>query len=202
MNSFNKTAAAVFSCRLCFLRAFPFISLIPNVASRQTYMYNFRQEWFHSNNALFNIHWLSQFIEKSYHKQNKIWMWYVQFKKNVNYIYIVDEFIEKTIIIQLFKLYFEDLVYTKYFTCFCLNLFSTFNAHLFLRFTDLNIWRVMNNSCYEFHWAALVNCVWSNVPIIPSALALYCPVFVLYVMMEWLLILSVIGQFHWETGKS
>jgi len=34
MNSFNKTEAAVFSCRLCFLRAFPFISLIiswPNI---------------------------------------------------------------------------------------------------------------------------------------------------------------------------
>ena len=28
MNSFNKTEAAVFSCKLCFLRAFPFISLI------------------------------------------------------------------------------------------------------------------------------------------------------------------------------
>jgi len=28
MNSFNITEAAVFSCRLCFLRAFPFISLI------------------------------------------------------------------------------------------------------------------------------------------------------------------------------
>ena len=28
MNSFNKTEAAVFSCRLCFLRAFPFISLV------------------------------------------------------------------------------------------------------------------------------------------------------------------------------
>jgi len=28
MNSFNKTEAAVFSCRLCFLRAFPSISLI------------------------------------------------------------------------------------------------------------------------------------------------------------------------------
>ena len=27
MNSFNKTEAVVFSCRLCFLRAFPFISL-------------------------------------------------------------------------------------------------------------------------------------------------------------------------------
>ena len=27
MKSFNKTEAAVFSCRLCFLRAFPFISL-------------------------------------------------------------------------------------------------------------------------------------------------------------------------------
>jgi len=30
MNSFNKTEAAVFSCRLCFLRAFPFISFINN----------------------------------------------------------------------------------------------------------------------------------------------------------------------------
>ena len=28
MYSFNKTEAAVFSCRLCFLRAFPFISLL------------------------------------------------------------------------------------------------------------------------------------------------------------------------------
>jgi len=28
MNSFNKTEAAVLSCRLCFLRAFPFISFI------------------------------------------------------------------------------------------------------------------------------------------------------------------------------
>jgi len=28
MNNFNKTEAAVFSCRLCFMRAFPFISLI------------------------------------------------------------------------------------------------------------------------------------------------------------------------------
>jgi len=28
MNDFSKTEAAVFSCRLCFLRAFPFISLI------------------------------------------------------------------------------------------------------------------------------------------------------------------------------
>ena len=28
LNSFNKTEAAVFSCRQCFLRAFPFISLI------------------------------------------------------------------------------------------------------------------------------------------------------------------------------
>jgi len=28
MYSFNKTEAAVFSCRLCFMRAFPFTSLI------------------------------------------------------------------------------------------------------------------------------------------------------------------------------
>jgi len=28
MNSFNKTEAAVFSCRLFFLRAFPFISVL------------------------------------------------------------------------------------------------------------------------------------------------------------------------------
>ena len=30
MNSFNKTETAVFSCRLCYLGAFPFISLILN----------------------------------------------------------------------------------------------------------------------------------------------------------------------------
>jgi len=36
MNSFNKTEAAVFSCRLCFLRAFPFISLIFIVYSCST----------------------------------------------------------------------------------------------------------------------------------------------------------------------
>jgi len=28
MNSFYKTEAAVFTCRLCFLRVFPFISFI------------------------------------------------------------------------------------------------------------------------------------------------------------------------------
>ena len=28
VNSYNKTEVAVFSCRLCFLRAFPFISLM------------------------------------------------------------------------------------------------------------------------------------------------------------------------------
>jgi len=28
MNSFNKTEAAIFPCRLCFLKAFPFISLL------------------------------------------------------------------------------------------------------------------------------------------------------------------------------
>ena len=27
MNTFNKTETAIFPCRLCFLRAFPFISL-------------------------------------------------------------------------------------------------------------------------------------------------------------------------------
>jgi len=31
MNGFNKTEAAVFSCRLCFLRAFPFISFLSNI---------------------------------------------------------------------------------------------------------------------------------------------------------------------------
>ena len=34
MSSFNKTEAAVFSCRLYFLRAFPFISLIYLTCSR------------------------------------------------------------------------------------------------------------------------------------------------------------------------
>jgi len=31
MNGFNKTEAAVFSCRLCFLRAFHFISFFNNI---------------------------------------------------------------------------------------------------------------------------------------------------------------------------
>ena len=34
MNSFNKTEAAIFPCRLCFLRAFPFISLMVTHASK------------------------------------------------------------------------------------------------------------------------------------------------------------------------
>ena len=53
MNSFNKTEAAVFSCRLCFLRAFPFISLNQetlagkglkalNVLLNSTKQYNFK----------------------------------------------------------------------------------------------------------------------------------------------------------------
>jgi len=42
MNSFNKTEAAVFSCRLCFLRAFPFISLNYVVNFWHTYYDNFK----------------------------------------------------------------------------------------------------------------------------------------------------------------
>jgi len=38
MNGFNKTEAAVFSCRLCFLRAFPLISLFTSYI-----LTNFRQ---------------------------------------------------------------------------------------------------------------------------------------------------------------
>jgi len=41
MNSFNKTGAAVFSCRLCFLRDFPFISLINLLWSRLRYWVHF-----------------------------------------------------------------------------------------------------------------------------------------------------------------
>jgi len=36
MNSFNKTEAAVFSCRLCFLGAYPFISLIVRTSNTLT----------------------------------------------------------------------------------------------------------------------------------------------------------------------
>ena len=41
MNSFNKTEAAVFTYRLCFLRAFPFISLIRHLKRNfsKTYMF-------------------------------------------------------------------------------------------------------------------------------------------------------------------
>ena len=39
MNSFNKTEAAVFSCRLCFLGIFPIISLIQRITlTLQTFM--------------------------------------------------------------------------------------------------------------------------------------------------------------------
>ena len=38
MNSFNKTEAAVFSCRLCFLRAFPFISLMHTCKLQKRYV--------------------------------------------------------------------------------------------------------------------------------------------------------------------
>ena len=34
VNSFNKTEAAVFSCRLCFLRAFPFITFMCPLCDR------------------------------------------------------------------------------------------------------------------------------------------------------------------------
>ena len=40
MNSFNKTEAAVFTCRLCFLRAFPFISLLLLQPSQNKFTYN------------------------------------------------------------------------------------------------------------------------------------------------------------------
>jgi len=41
MNSFNKTEAAVFSCRLCFLRVFPFISLISLFQQSRFFAYYF-----------------------------------------------------------------------------------------------------------------------------------------------------------------
>ena len=51
MNSFNKTEAAVFSCRLCFLRAFPFISLIKH---RVSYFVGLLSAAFHSRQPLTN----------------------------------------------------------------------------------------------------------------------------------------------------
>jgi len=39
-SSVNKTEAAVFSCRLCFLRAFPFISFLFNMSKKQLCMTN------------------------------------------------------------------------------------------------------------------------------------------------------------------
>jgi len=44
MNSFNKTEAAVFSCRLCFLRAFPFISLTIHFVIWKRSSYQFYNE--------------------------------------------------------------------------------------------------------------------------------------------------------------
>ena len=37
MNSFNKTEAAVFSCKLCFLRAFAFIGLLYEIGDTHVY---------------------------------------------------------------------------------------------------------------------------------------------------------------------
>ena len=40
MNGFNKTKAAVFSCRLCFLGAFPFISSILAYLSHVQFLFD------------------------------------------------------------------------------------------------------------------------------------------------------------------
>jgi len=45
MNSFNKTEAAVFSCRLCFLRAFPFISLMNTFRSLYSPCHEYISTW-------------------------------------------------------------------------------------------------------------------------------------------------------------
>ena len=46
MNSFNKTEAAVFSCRLCFLSAFPFISLIQCYAPTNDAEEEDKEDWY------------------------------------------------------------------------------------------------------------------------------------------------------------
>ena len=56
MNSFNKTKAAVFSCRLCFLRAFLFISLIIHLnvnhySRSNAYEFNFVLVFYCNKNA-------------------------------------------------------------------------------------------------------------------------------------------------------
>jgi len=54
LNSFNKTEAAVFSRRLCFLRAFLFISLLYNIDLTVTYhKIVFKQLWTVYNSEIF-----------------------------------------------------------------------------------------------------------------------------------------------------
>jgi len=42
MNSFSKTEAAIFTCRPCFLRAFPFISLINLICVLNIWFFSFK----------------------------------------------------------------------------------------------------------------------------------------------------------------
>jgi len=63
MNSFNKTEATVFSCMLCFLRAFPFISLFLFLTviliSNNYYIYLKKYFEIFVTNDFLNIYWRS-----------------------------------------------------------------------------------------------------------------------------------------------
>ena len=67
LNSFNKTKAAIFSCRLCFLRAFPFISLLSFVFTCPSSLHRYIPTSFSRqlvSNVLIEQYWFSHIIFK------------------------------------------------------------------------------------------------------------------------------------------
>ena len=69
MNSFNKTEAAVFSCRLCFLRAFPFIILDKTVANTCEVKYDSKYDNLYNKYSGLSYH-VYIFIQKNNLKRN------------------------------------------------------------------------------------------------------------------------------------
>jgi len=59
MNGFNKTEAAVFLCKLCFLRAFPFISFLYQKSARKS-----RNSRTHSNH---HYQFMANFYKETIH---------------------------------------------------------------------------------------------------------------------------------------
>ena len=63
INGFNKTEAAVFSCRLCFMRAFPFISLILRTTAGVKCLYGGCKKSPRTTSLCSHIFWSSGIME-------------------------------------------------------------------------------------------------------------------------------------------